>query len=650
MGRRTSDWTRRSRKWACCLLGSAADRAARSLSAGHLQAEPLEPRMLLAVAGPVGPEFQFGSTPAIYTDITLASDGADHYVAVWAGQPQQGIGDAALTAQRFDATGHAVGPEIVIDPTTDYPNKPSVAMDHHGDFVVAWTGHNTRYTDSIYECVKLQRFNAAGEAMGQIYTISPTSGYTEGSPAVAMTDDDRVAVVWNSVQVPSSFRPNLYGQLFDSSGQPEGSRFRVNSSTYDYGFQESIATDSNGNFAVAWTASPPNSTAGAVYGRLFDPAGTPKGSDFRVDSNPNASMWPDSTMAMDASGNLCIFWTEYSYSDGTNTDLYGQRYAADGMKIGSAFRVTPATQHWRTAPDAAVLPGGGLVVAYGGYSNDAGGTRATVYDASGTTLVSNIRLNSDPLIYTAPEVEPAAGGFMAVWLSGTSIQRLVRGQRIELYDGPGASVSGRVWHDTNYNGIQDVGESAIGGVTVKVCNVDGAVAGEAVTSADGLYQLKDLLPGSYYVAYQLPTQYMLTSPQDVGADDSVDSDIDGKTLHTRVFTLAPGAAQDHVDAGLAKPGVIQGTVFADADANGSRNGTEPALAGWTVYADLNGNGQPDQGEPASFSSFDGAYTLNGVIPSSITVRAVPQLHWETIGTALVSLASGQTITKVDLAN
>jgi len=54
MGRRTSDWTRRSRKWVCRLLGSAADRAARSLSAGHLQAEPLEPRMLLTVAGSVG--------------------------------------------------------------------------------------------------------------------------------------------------------------------------------------------------------------------------------------------------------------------------------------------------------------------------------------------------------------------------------------------------------------------------------------------------------------------------------------------------------------------------------------------------------------------------------------------------------------------
>ena len=79
------------------------------------------------------------------------------------------------------------------------------------------------------------------------------------------------------------------------------------------------------------------------------------------------------------------------------------------------------------------------------------------------------------------------------------------------------SISGRVWHDFDHDGIQDTGEANRVGVTVKLLNAGGTVvdtrsfeydnAGNVVkaTNAQGTYTLtydaaSDQLKGIYYQA------------------------------------------------------------------------------------------------------------------------------------------------------
>src|SRR5439155_5912049 len=50
------------------------------------------------------------------------------------------------------------------------------------------------------------------------------------------------------------------------------------------------------------------------------------------------------------------------------------------------------------------------------------------------------------------------------------------------------------------------------------------------------------------------------------------------------------------------PGIISGSVYRDANGNGSRDAGEPGLAGWTVFRDDNNNGAIDTAGTSSFTN------------------------------------------------
>ncbi|MCP9769360.1 hypothetical protein EGI22_15755, partial [Lacihabitans sp. LS3-19] len=101
-----------------------------------------------------------------------------------------------------------------------------------------------------------------------------------------------------------------------------------------------------------------------------------------------------------------------------------------------------------------------------------------------------------------------------------------------------AKLGDYVWEDVNKNGIQELGEKGIQGVTVKLTGTtgNGAIVNlTAITDLNGYYQFNDLIPGSYVVEFVTPGSNgdYTNSPKDQGTDDSVDSDADqitGKTL------------------------------------------------------------------------------------------------------------------------
>jgi hypothetical protein len=84
-----------------------------------------------------------------------------------------------------------------------------------------------------------------------------------------------------------------------------------------------------------------------------------------------------------------------------------------------------------------------------------------------------------------------------------------------------AGVCGTVFDDQNQNGIQDVGEPGIEGVTVTGTYPDGTEAFTAFTGPDGTYSIA-ATDGPYTVSVVIP-EGKQTSPPNVG-DDNLDSD------------------------------------------------------------------------------------------------------------------------------
>lgn len=119
---------------------------------------------------------------------------------------------------------------------------------------------------------------------------------------------------------------------------------------------------------------------------------------------------------------------------------------------------------------------------------------------------------------------------------------------------PPAFIGDRVWFDHNQNGVQDVGENGISGVTVELYRQDSPSAEGAeqatlvatdTTGIDGLYGFAGLPPGAYYVQFTAPQTFNFTR-HDMTGDDR-DSD-------ALVPSLAASlSAPDEDDLALGEP-------------------------------------------------------------------------------------------------
>ena len=111
-----------------------------------------------------------------------------------------------------------------------------------------------------------------------------------------------------------------------------------------------------------------------------------------------------------------------------------------------------------------------------------------------------------------------------------------------------ASLGDIVFEDTDGNGLQDVGEPGVGGVTVNLLDAAGNSTGRFVTTtANGSYSFDDLDAGTYIVQFIEPADRDFTT-QDAG-NDTLDSDA-GDDGRTGVITLGNSENNTDVDAGV----------------------------------------------------------------------------------------------------
>lgn len=153
-----------------------------------------------------------------------------------------------------------------------------------------------------------------------------------------------------------------------------------------------------------------------------------------------------------------------------------------------------------------------------------------------------------------------------------------------------AALGDRVWNDTNRNGVQDIGEPGVGGVTVELLATctGSTVLATRTTNVNGTYLFNNLTAGQYRVRFTLPSGFSAFSPKDAIADDDYDSDVNTVGV-TDCITLNNGEQNYRVDAGLlsgAPTPTPTNTTVAPLGSLGDR-----------VWRDNNGNGVQDSGEP-----------------------------------------------------
>jgi len=197
-----------------------------------------------------------------------------------------------------------------------------------------------------------------------------------------------------------------------------------------------------------------------------------------------------------------------------------------------------------------------------------GGTTTT--DVSGSYSFTNLDLGNYYLKFYAPSgyvfspqdqgTDDAKDSDANPSTGQTAVTTLTSGETDNTWDAgmyeaspppQKASIGDFVWEDVDGNGIQDVGETGIQGVTVKLYDSGDNLVATTTTSADGSYGFTNLNPGDYYLELIPPTGYIFTL-KDQGLDDIRDSDVDPSTGKTIVFTLGSGMYDRTWDVGLYK--------------------------------------------------------------------------------------------------
>ncbi|MFN8440445.1 MAG: SdrD B-like domain-containing protein [Caldilineaceae bacterium] len=190
------------------------------------------------------------------------------------------------------------------------------------------------------------------------------------------------------------------------------------------------------------------------------------------------------------------------------------------------------------------------------------------------------------------------------------------------------SVGSLVWDDQDRNGIQDLGEPGVTSVQVSIFNADGTPAKDMngnlvssqLTNGSGHYSFTNLLPGSYYVQFDLttlPATYQVTKPN-MGANDTIDSDASPSNGQTGTTSfLTPGSSDATLAMGIHQPlGVRVGdSVWDDANGNGLQDAGESGVSGIVVelYV-LDNNGLGVSTGFTQSTDIDGFYLFDELPP------------------------------------
>lgn len=251
-----------------------------------------------------------------------------------------------------------------------------------------------------------------------------------------------------------------------------------------------------------------------------------------------------------------------------------------------------------------IEPSGTKTTLFRDSGNDSGqGWQTKTVDLSGfagrTGLDLEFRFESDASVSAAP---PSGAWIDDVKLTGNTVA-------------PPGSIGGTVFNDADGDRDLDTGESGLGGWVVYLDqNQNGRRdAGEAArtTLADGSYQFTGLGAGTYYVAEEVPSTYVQTSPGSGGASPSsgfrIDVNFPDSSLtatQKRIFAEAAGRWAQVITGDV--PDVNDGgTVIDDLriDATGpSIDGAGSVLGQSAPTAFRNGSLLPYRG----FMEFDSA--------------------------------------------
>lgn len=248
-----------------------------------------------------------------------------------------------------------------------------------------------------------------------ISDVSHSSAVLAHGKAVAMAPGGAFVVVWESITYPGA-SSDVMGQRFDSAGQRVGAQFLVNTTTTDNQRNATVAMDGAGRFVVVWRGRA-DFVNYDIYGQRYEADGSRLGSEFRVNTYTTGNH-AYNEVAAEPGGAFIVVWS--GPGPGDTSGVHGQRYNSDGTPAGSQFQINSYTTNSQFESSIALDAAGNAVVVW---MSPQIANSAEVYgqrfSATGSRLGAEFRVNSfttgnqrRPTVSVAP-----MGAFLVAWES-----------------------------------------------------------------------------------------------------------------------------------------------------------------------------------------------------------------------------------------
>ena len=360
----------------------------------------------------------------------IAADRRGNFVVVWEGDDQDGSNEG-IFAQRYDSAGMPIGGEFQVNVyTTGEQAEPAVAMSRSGSFVVVWTSYGQ---DGDSYGVFGRLFSSSGAAVGIEFQVNSYTTSYQYDPDVAMDGSGNFAVVWVSLD-QAGVGNSVFARRFNSSGSPAAGEFQVDSFTAAFQYFPAVAADERGDFAVVWESDPMDGDAFGIAARIFDRMGTAAGPEFQVNTYTTGDQG-EPGIAMTAQGDFLVGW-DSDDQDGAQDGVFAQLFDITGMPVGAELQVNTYTSGSQDDPKIAADASGEFIVVWPSQNQDGSldGVFTRVVDSLGVPLGDEFQVNTytpggqmRPSVATGP-----AGTFNAVWEddNGDGSFDAVVGQRV----------------------------------------------------------------------------------------------------------------------------------------------------------------------------------------------------------------------------
>ncbi|WGM40072.1 VCBS domain-containing protein [Caulobacter sp. NIBR1757] len=424
--------------------------------------------------------------------VTSLPDGG--FMVAWTSANQDGD-SWGVYAQRFDATGDAVGAEFRLNETTaGDQSTPAIAVQPDGSgVIVVWEAPDGSGGGIDAKLIPLP--DAATElAIDTAGVEQQVNSYTTADqlyPSVTKLDDGSYVVVWQSNgQDGSSW--GVYAKHFDSDGDaiqltdsngdplwvldgngdpvlvPDGqgnqvqvplTEFRVNSYANSEQRTANVVATADGGFLVVFQ-SYGNTGAGdgdwGVYARkydaqmqvqsLLDAGGNPV-AELRLNSYTNSTQEAVKAALLE-DGSVVVTWQSDGL-DGSTWGIASRRIDAAGQLVGvSDTVVNTTTTDQQLSPAIAALTDGDYVITWSAYNHDGSewGVYAQRFNADGTRDGQEMLVNT---LTDSAQIYPSVaglsdGGYVIAWQTYTGADADNSGYGIagQRYDAAGNAVGG----------------------------------------------------------------------------------------------------------------------------------------------------------------------------------------------------------------